>query len=448
MTGYFRMLVAAVALAALPGLSGCLGGGGGSAAPAAQMPREPAPEPMAEPAADPDPAPMAEPAADPDPAPMAEPARSRTSLADLWLYAHNYYQNTRSTLSRGNATFELEFGLGIRYPIENSSMLHLRRDTRNHIQTVSPLSDGSGVRVLEEIPGDEDVPAVTFDSRGGRVFEVTRDKAIFGRVEWDGGDDENWTAWGWWVALRGADFIASAPRDTLPRLGRAGVFAEGPEFRPGLEPDSLPQTGTGRYRGTTAGVFNSEVYAGGWNSGRGFGSSNSSFVGEFTGSADLVMNYGALHPPMTLDIRVNRMEGNWWRHTEPGSGLRPSPHHVVQEFDASGGPAWRFRSVVRGTEKGITGSIRGSFISGGEEEFSVVSGFPAAGTWGTVEGQLSGVPSSGGHPRSAAGVFIVGGEVLRSTPGARGIIGSDTQHGPFYEHRFSGAFLAPLVGTQ
>ena len=83
MNRYLKMLVAVVALGALPALSGCLGGGGGSTAAPVRAP-EPQPQPMAEPAAEPDPEPMAEPAADPDPEPMAEPAPARIDRADLW----------------------------------------------------------------------------------------------------------------------------------------------------------------------------------------------------------------------------------------------------------------------------------------------------------------------------------------------------------------------------
>ena len=447
---------------------------------------DPDPAPMAEPAADPDPAPMAEPAAEPDPAPMAEPAAEPAR----WMDFQHLFEGARFAPGEGNPS-RLR-GRGGSALEERAVMGYGSGSIRGHIdfgmdqvkprgwgggrwtQRLSPLSDGSGVHVeggaLTGGEFDSPVtyrPIMAFDSRGGRVSQVSTDKdeELIAHVEWDGGDDGNWTAWGWWLRARGRDYIESAPRDIIYSTYDSAVFAGGPEFENDFEPLSLPETGVGRYRGTARGLFVSSVSDSGWNSGRGFGASGR-FTGEFTGSVDLTMNYSdrtvieraswlaedaGSYPRMTVDVRVNRMEGAW-RGPEDRSSS-----YVVQEFGASGGPAWQFRYLVNDYDEysnvgpGATydhaGRARGSVVDD-SKEFKWMSGIPDShlsdfATSGGVEAYLSGVLTSDGHPRSAIGMFRVYGIKGGGGPGARSV-GVDSHHDS-HRHTFIGAFLAPLA---
>ena len=422
MTRYFKTLVAVVAvvaLGALPGLSGC-GGGGSTAVPVAQMPRELAPAPK---------------------------PGSPWQAAELWQQAyghanvggHSPYHGLifdTNDLDAGNQRKELG---AAEEPLSVS---------------VSPLSDGSGVRVSAVSDKDKekekthfgDQSPVTFDSRGGPVFEVGTKEALLGRVAWDGGDDDDgrWTAWGWWVALRGVDFLESAPNAAPALQGTSAVFADGLEFRG--PPDSLPETGIGRYRGTATGVFSAGNYTdASWHSGRGFGAARRSGAGEFTASVDLTMNYGVRRlrndPSMTADMRVVRMDGTWWDNSgtaeEYSAGVRPQK--IVQEFGASGGPAWRFEGGVSWPSSGPIHISHGTFTNYGAatsitpKGLSNVSGFVPPGengikVTGSLQGRLSNVSGAGGHPRSALGVFRIEGSAATG-----------------FSQDFNGVFLAPLV---
>ena len=446
MTGYFRMLVAVVALAALPGLSGCLGGGGGSsAAPAAQMPREPAPEPMAEPAADPDPEPMAEPAADPEPKPMAEPAADPAaeparsgikSLSDAWSLAgveiFRAHRRAGWSSNRGNrADFTAARRPGWLY--RGSRIIDYGDGGGAHHDHVAgihvaALPDGSGVRVRSRAPQkDTGAPGdvLTIESGGGRISEVTTDSAVFGRIEWDAGDDGNWTSWGWWLELRGADFIANAPQGMVSADYRA--FVEGPEFHD--EPlgrdyrELYPATGTARYRGPAAGMFTSHQEG------------RLSFtndlggvvtVGEFTGSVDLTINFGRKAFPSqyhlgTIDgnLRLSRMEGAR-TNTETGAVEK-----MVREFGASDGPVIGLPRDLGFSNRGVGGN----FSDSGTPRV-VASGLGEATRVRAVwDGRLSSVLTAGGVPRSMAGVFEVYVDKEDSS----------------LDHHFYGAFLAPLV---
>ena len=422
---YPNALLAVVALGALVGLSGCLGGGGGgsTAAPAAQMPSEPAPAPAPRARAEPTPEP------EPAPAPRAAP-KSGWQAVDLWQQA--------SVSAQFNLVRPHNIGAS---GLTDSGRISLGKTTRGSSPSVSPLSDGSGVRVsaVSSVEHFGDQSPVTFDSRGGPVFEVGTKEALLGRVAWDDGDDDEgrWTAWGWWVALRGVDFLESAP-DPAPILeGASGVFADGPEFREA--PGSLPETGTGRYRGTATGVFRASNHAdASFHPGRGFGAARRSGAGEFTASVDLVMNYGVQVPnpfdqrAITADMRVVRMDGTWWRNTvtveEFGSRVRTTPEKIVQEFGASGGPAWVMKGTIYREPRQRSRISYGTFSSDSMKPDDVSGVGPGIHrTTGTMAGRLSNVPGAGGHPRSALGVF-----------------GVDLEgHGTFFN--FSGAFLAPLV---
>ena len=461
MTGYFRMLVAVVALAALPGLSGCLGGGGGGSttAPAAQMPWEPAPEPMAEPAADPDPAPMAEPS-----------GRSRWQAADVWQLGSFSGLSYSNRINGGGRWSNLDDQWGYFDPLVNGDS---NGAYKFNTHSVSPLSDGSGVRVRMEAADQRenytgsfgnDSPPVTFDSSGGPVSRIGTEEALLGHVEWDSGDgdDGRWTAWGWWLAYRGTDFMEDAQGlrsfSLVNRNAAASaVFADGAEFR--SRAASLPETGIGRYRGTGRGIFTAfNTTDTSFHSGRGFGAAKKQGMGEFTASVDLTMDYGDVYPErypehaaMTAEIRVVRMDGQWW--DTPGKGFK-APEKITQEFGASGGPAWRYYGSVFlpitdpdpseqrdapfqpigafGRTDGHTYRHPDDTTLEDPRRFEVISGFgPVLSENGNIIGRLSTVPGAGDHPRRAMGLFWAEGS---------GGSGDDVM-----KHEFSGAFLAPLV---
>lgn len=446
MTGYFKTFVAAVALAALPGLSGCLGGGGGStAAPAAQMPREPAPEPMAEPAADPDPKPMAEPA-------------SGGAAFDPWGRAADVILNNLADVDAGGDPNPKEGPSGHPGPWTQVTSSVGVGDRA----LVSPLPDGSGIRVTRSdtaanpdytVTGEPDV--MLFESSGGFVSEVGTERAIFARTAWDSGDDGNWTSWGWWLEFRGADFVENAPDPLESAAGRLITFADGREFR-GV-PERLPQTGTARYRGPAMGVFASATGPGGSNSdfryhSFGEGEARSLTTGEFTGSVDWTMTYtGAddrnADAKLLGEIRIGRLEGV---RTDYMTGAR---QRVEREFPASGGPAWRLAGVVPSSEYISREEVRYYARDYGLVDYLVryegsrpnrrvvapvlISGFGEEGRNGASDwhGRLSSVTSAEGHPRSLIGVFKAGADGL-----AIGEEGNGTTY-----YYFAGAFLAPLV---
>ena len=458
MTGYLKTLVAVVALAALPGLSGCLGGGGGSAAPAAQMPREPAPapapraraEPTPEPAADPEPA--AEPTPEPTraaPAPAPTPAAKPATRADLWR-GDRYYRgegvedysdwiddnfgggdNIFSIIGRDDGdldgiysydrsrTWASEDIPGLWSPWVMSS------DSDSHT-LVEPLADKSGIRMTRSYRAER-VGIPVFESSGGAVTDIRTDGAVFGRTVWNDGDDDNrrWSSWGWWVEYRARDFIANAPR-TWIQQPELGVFVDGPEFR--ASPASLPETGSATYRGPAMGVFASDV--GEVDSSvvprRTERPTDSLYAGEFTGSAEITMTYpgetGTLADHVT-NIRISRMDGV---RTNRGTG-EASPH--VRTFTASEGPAFRFEGYV--TTLGNEGGDHLSSSSSLEE----VSGLGMVSTANTLLGNaghdlhlaFSNVEGAGGNPRNIGGLFMV------------------RAHQANKRDHFLGVFLAPLV---
>ena len=464
MTGYLKTFVAVVALAALPGLSGCLGGGGGgsTAAPAAQMPREPAPEPMAEPAADPDPAPMADPAAARPPA----PAQSGIVPADVWgpggwkihdrLYHVDGESNLRPTPYDGRAGSDTS---GPWSPWHSGGWY-------NTYTRVSPLADKSGIRVtrspLGVDPFDRDDPInidepedngniTVFEKRGsGVVSDVETDGAVFGRVEWDDGADDGgrWLSWGWWLEYRGRNFIADASRAlshcAAPDRDIASgclsnvagtLVVDGPEFR--SPPTSLPERGSiGTYRGPAFGLFSSAFVSSGESATRGSyfaaqnigkGQAGSLYTGEFTGSTEITMNYGTSTTAsrVVADIRIARMDGVL---TNRGTGVS---ENLVRQFDASDGPAFRYSGGLRRSYDHDDGSLVSVIV---DMRPDTVAGVGARTNQldGNMEIVLSNVAGAGGHPRRVAGTFY-----------ARIGVNNLTE-----AHYFAGVYVAPLVGTQ
>ena len=438
MTGYFRMLVAAVALAALPG---CGGGGGGGSTPAAQTPREPAPAPAPRARAEPTPEPTPEPAADPEPAPtpepMAEPAAEPATRADLWRGESDPDASVRvigggeaiyRTIwrSAGNLdgiygydrsrtwAFEDIPGLWSPWVISSASDSHT---------LVSPLADRSGIRMTRSYRAER-VGIPVFESSGGAVTDIRTDGAVFGRTVWnDGGDDNRrWSSWGWWMEYRSEDFIANAPRAWIqqPELG---VFVDGPEFR--ASPASLPETGSATYRGPAMGVFASEVGEVDSATHHRYVRGGSLYAGEFTGSAEITMTYPGqtAKADHVTNIRISRMDGV---RTNRGTG-ESIPH--VRTFTASEGPAFRFEGYV------TTLSNEGGDYFSSSSSLEEVSGLGMVSTGNTLVGNaghdlhlaFSNVEGAGGNPRNIGGLFMV------------------RAHGANKRDHFLGVFLAPLV---
>ena len=463
MTGYLKTFVAVVALAALPGLSGCLGGGGGgsTAAPAAQMPREPAPEPMAEPAADPEPAPMADPAADPEPAPAprAAPAPAPTP-APMPASAPTPESLKGQLFGREGGWFvaneiETDLVFGTRVGPELGEQKHKRPWSPTAAlhggvgsMSVAPLPDGSGVRVVRPAdPEKTDVrvdPVVTVFEKGdsGAVFDLRTNGAVFGRVEWDNGADDNerWSAWGWWLEFIGGNFIADAARAFAARppdyLGRSWVnfaaFSDGAEFQGA--PPSLPERGTATYRGPAMGLF-SDMHSPGerlpsigfepWGQGPGI-----LYTGEFTGSVEMTMDFGKRDTPGTISdagkladvstlIQITRMDGV---RTNYETGVS---ENLVRQFEASNPLVFRENRGFYNSHNNIA-----VYRAIGGDGMTLVSGLEGEprDVHGRVAALISNVAGAGGNPRRVAGTFDIGVEYL-------------------FDRRLSfvGAFMAPLV---
>ena len=457
---YLNALLAVVALGALPGLSGCLGGGGGgsTAAPSAQMPREPAPapapapraraEPTPDPAADPEPDPAPAPRAAPTPIPPTQapaPARTPVVAADMWrasgwkiiyelFFATSGSQMVYPYDTRGNPN--LNYGPGPWSPWLSSRY--------NGYAEVSPLADNSGIRVARspKSDGSEGNARVTvFESSGGAVSDVRTDGAVFGRVAWIDGDDDDgrWLSWGWWLDYRSGDFIANAPKalSECCNYPSFGAFVDGPEFR--VSPASLPERGSATYRGPAMGVFASMVGDGGRDpdtghtsfgpSGVGKGQAGSLYAGEFTGLAEMTMTYtGDNRANWATDIRISRMDGGRINRATGAS------ENLVREFEASEGPAFRFVGTAwKSSNDGRDYITMVSSDRRSEPADSVVSGFGggpySGGTGGRIEVALSNVAGAGGSPRRAAGLF--GYDVFK----------------PNEWHSFDGVYVMPLQGV-
>lgn len=93
------------------------------------------------------------------------------------------------------------------------------------------------------------------DTRHWRVLDVAADNATTGRVviDTDAETADDWLSFGYWLKLRGRDFIASAPRLPTVEAVEFGAFAAGPEFA--NSPASLPDRGTATYNGQAVGAW-------------------------------------------------------------------------------------------------------------------------------------------------------------------------------------------------
>ena len=257
-------------------------------------------------------------------------------------------------------------------------------------------------------------PDTEFESGGGAVSRVGTHQWLSGQVMFDGDDDGHWTAMGWWLEYRGGDFIASAPhwpegRPAYLNAAQAvAVFADGSEFR--RQPDSFPQSGIGRYRGTISGPTSwygdSSQFAGGIGA---EGDGLAWFAGEFTASIDMQMNYPArnIHgiADLVSHVRVKSVDGVWGDFRNFVDPLESGNDAYLigdakAEFGESGGPAWRVEGALEGD-----GSFS-SHVYGVLDGLNTASGFKSSATGGaTMVGVVSSVKASNGHPRSVTGIF-------------------------------------------
>ena len=426
----FAALLAGAALL----LAAC-GGGSGAAAPAPQPDPDPAPaaNPEPEPAAkaepEPEPAAKAEPEPEPAPAPAPEPQPAFASAPDVWTAAPAMAMTSAARAARqadafGGATQSSE--------------------GRRASASVSPAVEGA-VRISVPASG------LSFDSAGGAVFEVENELATTARVvvNRDDADADRWSTFGWWMAARGRDFIASAPTSPTVTGVEIGAFADGPEFR--TPPASLPVIGKAVYSGSAHGFYASEIGTDGndprWSTGGGlccryshigFGSPGSTFVGEFTGRAQFTIRYDSLGRSYTNPVigglvdrvRVSGVatDGATGRKTELAIGQSLYNDTAILSLGRNG--FTRDFSIDRRTGQfhseiidiyGLT-HIRSSGTYS-EHRSALVE---ERGEWA---GQVSSMLRADGHPRSIAGTFGVEGRTAGNT-----------------RHVFIGAFVLPLTG--
>ena len=265
-------LAFAAALAGALMLAAC---GGAPEAPAPQPEAAPAAEPTPEPEPGPEPAAKADPEPAPEPvaAPAAGPKPAFATARDVWSAAPTLGSAVRAA-TRTSGT----------YGAAHSS----------EWQSVSASASPAGGGALRIAVGSP-YSGLSFDSAGGAVFEVEPGVATTAQVVVNRDDDNasRWSTFGWWMALRGRDFIASAPTRPTVTGVEIGAFADGPEFR--AAPVSLPLTGTATYRGPARGWYSAEIGSDGNAPGRrlAFGSGNpgSTLAGEFEGTASFEIRY-------------------------------------------------------------------------------------------------------------------------------------------------------------
>ena len=295
-------------------------------------------------------------------------------------------------------------------------------------------ADGGAVRITVGLPAS----GLSFDSAGGAVFDVEPNLATVGRVIVNRADDDagRWSTFGWWMAARGRDFMASALASPTVTGVEVSAFADEPEFR--TPPVSLPLTGTATYRGPMHGFYKAEIGTdeGGYTPG-------STLPGEFSGTAQFAIRYdtiGSGRPllsPTTSSYlwpggafsgvlkdgstgRVEDRERGWERldrvHVRPQrpqSLVRDRPRHGrIPSRDGNGVRPWRWRvgepARSRVPSRGRDGKQRGE-----------------------IAGRVSSVLDAKGHPRSIAGTWGVEGRTRSNS-----------------RHAFVGAFVLPLTGCR
>ena len=404
--GFAAPLVGAALL-----LAAC--GGGGGAVPAPQPDPEPAPAAEPEPEPEPDTGPEPAVQADPEPEPVPEPMPAFAAARDVWGAVPTLSSAVRATTRTNRfAAFR---------GVSHSS------EWRSASASVSPAGGGA----LRIAVGSA-ASGLSFDSSGGAVFDVEPGLATTGRVVVNRDDDDagRWSTLGWWMALRGRDFIASAPGSSPTVTAvEIGAFADGPEFR--TPPVSLPLVGTATYRGPAHGWYSAEIGSDGNDPGRrlaiGSGNPGSTLAGEFVGTAQFEIRYHAIGPA-GRPLRDPLISGYLWPGRFSGVSKDGSTGAVTNLTDetidgsllAGGSGTAALFSIDRDT---------GLFSSEKIEFGNVVEGIvDRRGRW---DGRVSSVLNANGHTRSIAGTFGIEGRTEGNT-----------------WHAFVGAFVLPLTGCR
>ena len=399
-------------------LAACGGGGGATPAPQVdpELAAEPDPEPEPEPEskADPEPEPEPESKADPEPEPVPapKPQPAFSASPDVWAAAPVLASVVR-------AAQHVDFGAGV----SQSSEGHRAS------ASASPAG-GDAVRITVGPPAS----GLSFDSAGGAVFDVEPNLATTARVIVNRDDDNagRWSTFGWWMAVRGRDFIASAPTPLAVTSVEVGAFADGPEFR--TPPASLPRTGRANYGGSTRGFYTAEIGTDGGNL-----ASGSTVAGEFHGSLVVTVHYniaqsgvplvsGFLRPGGISGVLKDGRTGQVSNLAELGTIGSIVPFGTFT-FGTGGLVRWS----TMDPDTGIFHQTSGTEFDAGVGVFrnrpGLVSDNKSIVEYNSeITGRVSSVLNDKGHPRSMAGTWGFEGRTAGNS-----------------RHAFVGGFVVPQI---
>ena len=406
--------VAALLVAAALMVAACGGGGGAAPAPQADPElapaAEPDPKPEPEPEPKPEPAAKADPEPEPAPAPAPEPQPAFAESPDVWAAAP-------VLASAVKAAQHVDFGAGV------------SQSSEGHRASASASPAGGGVvRITVGPPAS----GLSFDSAGGAVFDVEPNLATTARVIVNRDDAGRWSTFGWWLAARGRDFIASAPASPAVASVEVGAFADGPEFR--TPPASLPRTGTGTYRGPTRGFYTAEIGTDGGDLARG-----STVAGEFEGRLVVTVRYnvaqsglplvsGYLWPGGISGVLKDGRTGQVTKVAELGTVGSIVPFNVFT-FGTGGLVRWFTMDRDTGVFHQTSGTEYDPRIGGFLNRPGLVSNNKSIVEYNSeITGRVSSVLDDKGHPRSMAGTWGFEGRTAGNS-----------------RHAFVGGFVVPQV---
>lgn len=300
------------------------------------------------------------------------------------------------------------------------------------------------------------------DTRHWRVLDVAADNATTGRVviDTDAETADDWLSFGYWLALRGRDFIASAPRLPTVEAVEFGAFATGPEFA--NSPASLPDRGTATYNGQTVGAWmarfgpsasccdengNPSVHRPNALDGTQFGNNDvgsRGFVGMNAGPSTFTAEFEA-DMSLRMDFATGKITGTASNLSVP-QGVFTEGWYIGVPYSQGGdgrvepGRTFEVAHRTTGWEFGFSGSINretGRFRGTGVSITDKTAASKAyrrivesQGAWG---GQLSSELNSTDEPRSIVGTFGI--EAKTANEDRHVFIGAFGAHHENYIHK-------------